>query len=125
MPSITSLTINDGLATPVGRVFVPNAKYPVVVWEYNNGGFPSSFPRITVQGTKNPKTGLFRGRQTIAVPKVDASGLILSVSRINIEVIHAANSDAAQRADTRAYAFNSQAMPSFAQAFYRDMEGWF
>lgn len=124
MPSITSLTINDGLNTPIGRLFVPNAKYPVVVWEYNNGGYPSSFPRMTAQGAKNPKTGLFRGRQTIAVPKVDANGLILSVSRVNIEVIHAANSDAAQRADTRAYALNSQGMGMFT-SFFRDMEGWF
>lgn len=122
MPQISTLTLNDGLATPVARTFVPSARYPVTVWEAALGSFPSAYPKITAQGGKNPKTGLYRGKMGIAVPKVDATGLILNTSRINIEVIHAANSDLQQRKDT--YAYSANAVGVFL-AFLRDMEGFY
>lgn len=122
MPSISTLSVLDGLATPVARTFTPSARYPVTVWEAALGDFPSAYPKITAQGSKNPKTGLYRARLGIMVPTVDASGLILNASRINIEAIHAATSTTQQRKDTYAYGGN---LYGIMAALLRDMEGFY
>lgn len=108
MPAIASLSIADGLGTPVSRGFAPVARYPITVWEYLPAAYPyfTGAVRLTLQGATNPKTGLHRGRFTVAVPLLDVDGKVMSVSRFNLESIHAAESTAGQRNDAFAFFLN-------------------
>lgn len=73
MPQAIDITLNDGLATPVGRLFALNTPSAginsVAEWQYRKGNTAAGFPTITSSASRS-KSGVRRTKIKLTVPYV-------------------------------------------------------
>lgn len=127
MPSFSTITLADGQATPVNRVFTPvSLSEGVAVWNDRSKSVQLEQPYITAKTTRGKsQAALTRQTFTFNVPLYSAvEGKLQNTVGASIEVRLPGNATQAQRDDITAYVRNFAASAVFA-TMVKNMEGVF
>lgn len=112
MPSLASITLNDGQATPVAHVFAPVTTDGSYARLAERLGSPVGFPTLStmVRPPVNNGKGVYRVRFTCNVPvtTTDVSGQTVKdhENSFSVEFLISENSTAQERKDILAYCKN-------------------
>ena len=113
--NMTSITLNDGLATPVAHNFSPasNGADGVARWQdrEHNGGVSLGFSTLTFSVREPVKPGgVTRVKLTVSVPKLDTSTVVptlIGTGMATLEFIFPGPYTLQDRKDLRAFMINA------------------